>query len=174
MPERSSKGLIQVYTGDGKGKTTAALGLAMRAAGQGMKVAFIQFLKGEICGEHMFVSCYKPFDIIQPGGGTSFAKSGDQLIQEVQQTLALAEEKMLSGKYELLILDEVLVAIHKGLISSGQLAGLLDKKPDPVELVLTGRNAPVELLERADLVTEMRMIRHPFNRGIAARRGIEY
>lgn len=174
MPERASNGLIQVYTGDGKGKTTAALGLAMRAVGQGMKVAFIQFLKGEVCGEHMFVSLHKPFNMAGTGTGSSFAKLEERLREEARQALIYAEEQMLTGDYDLLILDEVLVAIHKGLISVEQVLRLLDKKPGPVELVLTGRNAPVELLERADLVTEMRMVKHPYTRGIPARRGIEY
>jgi cob(I)alamin adenosyltransferase len=174
MPEKINRGLVQVYTGDGKGKTTAALGLAMRATGQGMRVGFIQFLKSEPCGEHFFVSWHHPFEIVQMSAGDSVTKPQQQLREEAQQTLAYAEEQMMSGNYQLLILDEVLVAVHKGLITSGQVLNLLEKKPDSVELVLTGRYAPPEIVERADLVTEMHMIKHPFNRGVAARRGIEY
>lgn len=174
MSKRTDNGLIQVYTGDGKGKTTAALGLAIRAAGHGMRVGFLQFLKSEPCGEHLFMSQYHAFDIIQIGAGSGFTKSREQLSEEAQRTLAYAEEQMLNKGYDLLILDEILVAIHKGLITTQQVLDLLDKKPSSIELVLTGRYAPPEVVERADLVTEMHMIKHPFNQGIAARCGIEY
>jgi cob(I)alamin adenosyltransferase len=174
MPEKTNTGLIQVYTGDGKGKTTAALGLAVRASGQGMRVCFIQFLKGEPGGEHMFVSRYHPFDIVQTGIGSSFTKSKEELNKDAQQTLSFAEEKVLSDMYDLIILDEILVAVHKGLISTEQVLDLLDKKPDTMEIVLTGRYEVPEILQRADLVTEMRMIKHPFKQGIRARPGIEY
>ena len=174
MSEKTNEGLIQVYTGDGKGKTTAALGLAIRAAGHGMRVGFIQFLKGEPCGEHLFMSRYHPFDIVQISIGDSFTKSPEQLNEEAQRTLAYAEEQMLRGAYDLLVLDEIFVAIHKGLITAEQVLDLLDKKPDSIELVLTGRYAPAKVMERADLITEMNMIKHPFNQGIAARCGIEY
>jgi len=171
---KKEEGLILVYTGDGKGKTTAALGMAMRATGQGRKVAFIQFLKGESYGEHMFVSQYHPFDIIQISIGSSFNKPKEQLKQEAQRTLTCAEEQMLSGKYDLIILDEVFVAIYKSLITSAQVMGFLDKKPAAIDLLLTGRKAPAEIIQRANLVTEMLMIKHPYNEGIGARRGIEY
>ncbi len=174
MAEKVNRGLVHVYTGDGKGKTTAALGLAIRAVGHGMRVGFIQFLKSELCGEHFFVSRYHPFEIVQMSAEGSFTKPREQLSEEAQQTLAYAEEQMLSGNYDLLILDEVLVAIHKGQITSGQVLNLLERKPDSIELILTGRHAPPEIVERADLVTEMRMIKHPFNQGVPARRGIEY
>lgn len=174
MSEETSKGLIQVYTGDGKGKTTAALGLAIRAAGHGMRVGFIQFLKSEPCGEHLFMARYHPFDIVQMGTGDSFTKSWEELNEEAQRTLAYAEEQMLSGRYDLLILDEIFVTIHKSLITTKQVLDLLEKKPGSVELILTGRYAPPEIVQRADLVTEMHMIKHPFNQGVAARRGIEY
>ena len=174
MAEKTTRGLIQVYTGDGKGKTTAALGLAMRAAGHEMKVAFIQFLKGEPYGEHLFISQHHTFDIVQISVGSSFTKSKEQLAPEAQQTLAYAEEAMLSGDYDLVILDEILVAINLGLITTQQVLDLLAKKPDSLELVLTGRKAPPEIVQRADLVTEMRMVKHPFSEGIGARRGIEY
>lgn len=174
MAEKISKGLIHVYTGDGKGKTTAALGLAMRAAGQGMKVAFIQFMKGIPCGEHFFASQHHPFDIVQISVGDSFSKPEEQLSQEARQTLAYAEKEMLSGNYDLVILDEILIAANQGLITTRQVLDLLDKKPDSVELVLTGRKAAPEIVQQADLVTEMLMIKHPFNEGTIARRGIEY
>jgi cob(I)alamin adenosyltransferase len=174
MVEKNGKGLVHVYTGDGKCKTTAALGLAMRAAGQGIKVAFIQFIKGEPCGEHFFVKQYKPFEIVQISVGDSFKKSKKQLSQEAQQTLDYAEQEILSGEYELVILDEIFVAVSQGLITIKQLLELLDSKPVSVELVLTGRNAPPEIVQRADLVTEMLMIKHPFTEETSARRGIEY
>jgi cob(I)alamin adenosyltransferase len=174
MVEKNGKGLVHVYTGDGKGKTTAALGLAMRAVGQGMKVAFIQFIKGEPCGEHLFVKQYRPFEIVQISIGDSFKKSKEQLGQEAQQTLAYATQEILSQKYDLVVLDEIFVAISQGLIAVKQVQELLDSKPASVELVLTGRNAPSEISQRADLVTEMLMIKHPFTDGTTARRGIEY
>jgi cob(I)alamin adenosyltransferase len=174
MVEKNGTGLVHIYTGDGKGKTTAALGLAVRAVGQGMKVAFIQFIKGEACGEHFFVKQYKPFEIIQVSVGDSFKKSKKQLSQEAQQTLAYAEQEISSGKYDLVILDEIFVAISQGLITTKQVLELLDSKPASMELVLTGRNAPPEIAHRADLVTEMLMIKHPFTEGTGARRGIEY
>jgi len=174
MVEKNSKGLVHVYTGDGKGKTTAALGLAMRAVGQDMKVAFIQFIKGLPCGEHFFAKQYNPFEIVQISIGDSFKKSKEQSSQEAQQTLAYAEKEIASGKYDLVILDEIFVATNQGLITVKQVLDLLDMKPGSVELVLTGRKAPPEIVQRADLVTEMLMIKHPFTEGTSARRGIEY
>jgi cob(I)alamin adenosyltransferase len=174
MTSNNQKGLIQVYTGDGKGKTTAALGLAMRATGHGLKIAFIQFLKGIPAGEHIYTEKYKPFSIVQISKGDSFTKSTEQLKEEAQQTMVYAEKEMLSGNYDLVILDEIFVALGKGLITLEQVLDLLHKKPVPLELVLTGRGAPREVILEADLVTEMLMIKHPFNEGIAGRKGIEY
>jgi cob(I)alamin adenosyltransferase len=174
MTEKIPKGLIQIYTGDGKGKTTAALGLAIRATGQGMKVIVIQFIKGVSTGEQHFAAKHHHFDIVQLSVGDSFTKSTEQLKQEAQQTLVYAEKEMLSNKYDIVILDEIFVALGKKLISIEQVQDLLDKKPESVELVLTGRNAPKEIIQRADLATEMLMIKHPFNEGVGSRRGIEY
>ena len=174
MTKQNKKGLIQIYTGDGKGKTTAALGLAMRAAGHGLKIAFIQFLKGIPAGEHIYTEKYKPFSIVQVSKGDSFTKSTEQLKEEAQRTLVYAEKEMLSGKYDLVILDEIFVALSKELVTLEQVLDLLRKKPDELELVLTGRSAPKEIIQQADLVTEMLMIKHPFNEGIEGRKGIEY
>jgi cob(I)alamin adenosyltransferase len=170
----TAQGLIQIYTGEGKGKTTAALGLAMRASGQGLRVGFIQFLKNEPTGEHFFVERYHPFEIIQISTVSSFSKDKSQQLKEARKTLERVEKDMLSQKYDLIILDEVFIAVDKGLISVEELANLLKKKPSSLEMVLTGRYAPPEIIQMADLVTEMHLVKHPYQSGVPARRGIEY
>ena len=173
--EATLEGLIQVYTGDGKGKTTAALGLALLATGQGMRVIIIQFVKGDhTCGEHLFVAKYHPFDIVQPNTENSFAQTLEGLRPVTKRTLAFAEETILGGNYDMVILDEIFVAMSKGLITSTQVLDLMSQKPKEMELILTGRGVTQEIIRQADLVTEMTAIKHPFIKGIAARRGIEY
>ena len=174
MTENTSKGLVQVYTGDGKGKTTAALGQALRAAGQGMKVIIIQFLKGERGGEHLFAEKYGAFEIRQFSQGNIFAKKDEQLREEALAALKFAEETIKGGKYDMVVLDEVFIAHWRGFISPQQILDLIRDKPRHVELVLTGRKAPQEVIKEADLVSEVLMIKHPFNEGVKQRRGIEY
>ena len=169
-----TRGLVQVYTGDGKGKTTAALGLAMRASGQNKRVGFIQFLKNEPGGEHFFVSRYHPFEIVQVSTENCFTGPEGKLRDEARQALALAREYLVSGSYDLLVLDEIFIAVWRKMITAGQVIELIEMKPESLELVLTGRYAPQEIIDRADLVTEMRAVKHPIRSGITARRGIEY
>jgi cob(I)alamin adenosyltransferase len=169
------KGYVHIYTGDGKGKTTAALGLALRAAGAGMKVFIAQFLKGKASSE--FIPLAKLSDSI------TFAQYGrDCLIKdkptEEDKDLALrglkeASEAVVSEKYDLVILDEVIVAVLFDLLSLDDLLDLIKKKPDHVELVFTGRKAHPKLIEAADLVTEMKEIKHYYTQGVLARAGIE-
>ncbi len=175
MASNGSLGLVQVYTGDGKGKTTAALGLALRASGHGLRVGFLQFVKGYArCGEHRFVEKYPAFAIVQPNTRSAFRQSGDEQRQAAAQALALAREALVSGAYDLLILDEVLTARQMALLTTADVLSLIAEKPPGLELVLTGRGAPPEVIAAADLVTEMVPHKHPFQRGIKARRGIEY
>lgn len=174
-PAEPRKGLIQIYTGDGKGKTTAALGQAMRAAGQGLKVIMVQFVKGDPnSGEHLFLKKYPSFEIVQPNKGNCFAQPREELKAAVDKARELANKYLTDGNYDVVILDEIFVAVNMGLMSVGELSELIDKKPEKTELVLTGRNAPPEIVRRADLVTEMLMIKHPYIDGVEARRGIEY
>jgi len=171
------RGLIQIYTGDGKGKTTAAFGQALRAAGQGLKVFIIQFLKGE--GESGERTALKGNPLIQI---ETFGRKGwvarDRPDPEdkkwVQKGLARALEVMEEGRVDLLILDEVNVAVAYGLLRIEEVLDLSDQKPAGMELILTGREAHPQILERADLVTEMKQVKHPAQRGVKARRGIEY
>jgi cob(I)alamin adenosyltransferase len=174
MIENKIRGLIQIYTGNGKGKTTAALGLAMRASGHGMKIIMIQFMKGVDSGEFSFIDKYHPFEIVQVSQGDCFIKPEEQLQIEANNTLDRALDEILSLKYDMVILDEIFVALHLNLLKIEQVIDLIDKKPEKLELVLTGRYAPLQIIERADLVTEMVMVKHPFTKGIAARCGIEY
>lgn len=174
MADREFKGLIQIYTGDGKGKTTAALGQALRASGQGLRVIFIQFLKSQVCGEHLLVGKANLFEIVQFGEGDLFKKPEEQLLKESQQAYDLAEKSLTCGDYDMVILDEIFVAHWRGLINLKQILLLMDKKPANVELIMTGRKAPQEVIKRANLATEMLMIKHPFAEGVPQRRGIEF
>jgi cob(I)alamin adenosyltransferase len=174
MTEGQFKGLIQVYTGDGKGKTTAALGQAIRACGQGLKVIFIQFLKSQSGGEHNFAEKFKPFEIIQFGKGDLFKKPDDELLRETGEAYEFAKKALVSGRYDLVILDEIFVAHWRGFLSLQQVLDLMQMKPANVELIMTGRKAPQEVVKRADLVTEMLLIKHPFSEGVQQRKGIEY
>ena len=174
---RLQKGLIQVYTGNGKGKTTAALGLALRAVGRDLKVVMIQFLKGnQETGELNMGKRLSPDFVIKPMGRDGFVDSANP--DEEDNNLARAAlkeaETILDGKQcDLLILDEINVAISLGLLHEAEVLQLMDNKPDAVELVLTGRNAPESVLAKADLVTTMTCTKHYFNQGQGARIGIE-
>lgn len=171
----NTKGLIQVYTGDGKGKTTAALGQAMRAAGQGLKVVMVQFVKGDSnSGEHLLLRKYPILEIIQPNEGNCFTQPKQELQAAVDKACELARKYLAEEKYDMVILDEIFIATGMGLLSVSDIIKLIEAKPDKTELILTGRNAPPEIVKMADLVTEMLMIKHPFIEGTAARKGIEY
>jgi cob(I)alamin adenosyltransferase len=177
LAKEGFQGKIQVYTGDGKGKTTAALGLAFRAIGHGLRVLMIQFMKGEDkTGELLAAEKLAPWLTIKPMGRSGFIAKGypapeDQVL--AARALDFAKQEMLGGKYNLLILDEINVALDFGLLSFESVLDLLQNKPDTVELVLTGRNADPRLLEKADLVTEMKNHKHYFAQGVPDRKGIE-
>jgi len=174
MAEQDFRGLVQVYTGDGKGKTTAALGQALRASAQGLRVIFIQFLKTQPGGENFFADKYKPFEIIQFGKGDLFKKGEEEILRETRAAYDFAVNALTGGKYDVVVLDEIFIANWRGMISLPQVLELIKIKPPGVELILTGRKAPQEVVRQADLVTEMLMIKHPFSEGIHQRKGIEY
>ena len=176
--KRLSQGMIQVYTGDGKGKTTAALGLAFRAVGHGLRVYMIQFLKGNIYyGEIATAKQLAPnLTIKQMGRGCLLERReipDPEDMQAAQEGMALAQEILQKGDYDIVILDEITVALDLGLVHTKEVIQLMDERPPHVELVLTGRYAPSEIIERADLVTEMKEIKHYYEQGIEARIGIE-
>jgi len=169
------KGYIQVYTGNGKGKTTAALGLALRAAGAGLKVFFVQFMKGIRSSEAIALEKLSSHITIRQYGSGSFINytPNEQDIRAAQQGLKEVREAMLSGRYQVIILDEANVAGRYNLFSVEDLLGLIRIKPDDVELVITGRDADHRIIEAADLVTEMKEVKHYYMDGVAARDGIE-
>ncbi len=173
---RLERGLVEVYTGDGRGKTTAAIGLAFRAVGHGLRVHIIQFMKGDE-GYGEFISCRAHPDItIEQYGRREFVNLAEPSTVDVemaQRGLARAREVLSSGRADVVILDELNVAVGFGLVSVEEVLALLDMRPPHVELLITGRMAPAELLERADLVTEMREVKHPFSQGVLARKGID-
>lgn len=170
------KGFIQIYTGDGKGKTTAALGLALRAVGSGLSVLIVQFLKGREQGEIRAAEMMDKLRIVQ-SGAEEFVNETNPSAEDVElarRGVAIARKALMSNEYDLVILDEVNIAVQLGIIGIQDVLTLIDCKPSPVELVLTGRGAPPEFIEKADLVTEMRNIKHYHDRGIESREGIEY
>ncbi|MCK4425147.1 MAG: cob(I)yrinic acid a,c-diamide adenosyltransferase [Deltaproteobacteria bacterium] len=166
---------IHVYTGDGKGKTTAALGLVLRAVGAGWRVLFTQFLKhGEFSEIRALKKLGDQVTIRQYGSGRFIkGRPSEKEIEMARTGLSEIMQVMEKGRYDLIVLDEINVAVHFGLIPLEGVISLLEKRPQDVELVLTGRWAPKEIMERADLVTEARMIKHYFSKGVRAREGTE-
>ena len=175
--ESLSQGLVEVFTGDGKGKTTAALGAVIRALGQGLRVYIAFFMKGDYpYGERSILSQLPNVDLAS-FGGLEFVDPANVKPEDREQSrlaLSAAREAMLSGNYDVVVLDEVNVAVAWKLVELDEVIKLIRDKPTGVELILTGRKADNEIIKRADLVTECRKIKHPYDKGIKCRRGIEY
>jgi cob(I)alamin adenosyltransferase len=177
MPE---KGLIIVYTGKGKGKTTAALGIALRAVGHGYKVGMIQFIKGEwFYGELTSSKRLEPeFELIAAGRGFVGIIDDDHPIEDHQKAaknaIEVAKQKIASGIYDIMILDEVNYAAKLNLISQQDILGVIASKPEKTSLVLTGNYVSEAIMNAADLVTEMKEIKHPYQKGIKAKKGIDF
>jgi cob(I)alamin adenosyltransferase len=171
-------GYVQVYTGDGKGKTTASLGLVCRAAGYGHRSSIVSFLKGDPnYGELRFIREHMPMVEYHLAGRMSFVDPADPDPEDVAiaaEGMRIACEAIASGDFHVVVLDEVNVAVQLGLVDEDELIAVLDGRPEHVEVVLTGRDASERIKERADLVTEMRMVKHFYEAGIPARRGIEF
>jgi cob(I)alamin adenosyltransferase len=171
------QGMIQVYTGDGKGKTTAALGLACRAIGHGYKVLIIQFLKGKHdYGELKTAKMLSPHLTIRPMGRGCRVNRENPDPEDIKishEAMLIARKEIVGRKNDVVILDEINVAVDLGLVQIDELLSLLDNRPPDVELILTGRYAPAEIIKRADLVTEMVEIKHYYQQGIKSREGIE-
>jgi len=175
--EPFTKGLVQIFTGDGKGKTSAALGAVLRALGHGLRVYFVYFMKGDYpYGERSILSSLSNVDMASFGqkGFVDPANVKPEEKEQARLALAAAREAMLSGNYDLVVLDEVNLAVAWKLVELDEVVRLINDKPQNVELILTGRRADAKLVQMADLVTEMLKIKHPYDKGIKARQGIEY
>ena len=169
------KGYVQVYTGEGKGKTTAALGLAIRALGAGMSVYIAQFAKGMEYSEIKALKRFAPQLVLHQWGRDCFIrrKPEEEDIELAKKGFDHATRAMTSGEYDLIIMDEANIASYYDLITVDDLIAFIDKKPEAVELVITGRKADERVMERADLVTRMVEVKHYYQQGVEARKGIE-
>jgi cob(I)alamin adenosyltransferase len=171
------QGFVQIYTGNGKGKSTAAIGQAVRAAGFGLKTYIAQFMKEYPYNELISLKYLSEWIAIEQFGGDEFVYKkelpGEEELAKAKKGLKTAREKMLNGEYDIVILDEAIVAIYFKLIRTEELIEFIKIKPENVELILTGRYCPEELIDLADLVTEMKEVKHYYQRGITSRRGIE-
>lgn len=179
MSPRLKKGLVQVYTGDGKGKTTAALGQGFRSIGRGLKVCMIQFLKGANSGELLTVKRLEPdFRIFRFEKNRGFFwtltdEQKQELKAEIDTGFAFAKDLLVKDECDLLILDEIMGVLQNKLLTIEEVVDFIRHKPEHVELILTGRNVPPEIAELADLITEMKEVKHYFAQGVPARVGIE-
>ena len=178
MTKKSAKGLVQIFTGEGKGKTTAALGAVLRAAGHGLKISIIFFIKGHSSqGEYKTLAALPNVNVASFGLRQFIHKNSAINPAEkaqAQAALAAAREDVTGGEFDLVVLDEINVAVDFHLLGVQEVLQLIKDKPPRVELILTGRNADKKLIEIADLVTEMGKIKHPFDKGVKARKGIEF
>lgn len=171
------KGLIHIYCGDGKGKTTAAMGLALRSAGAGRRVLVLQFFKDGNSSEVKALKNFATVDVVEQTRrfGFSWTLSEEELREAKAYYSSLLEDAMAKSKeYGLLVLDEAMSACTTGMIQEERLLELLREKPDALEVVMTGRNPSQALMDQADYVTEMRKIKHPFDQGVPARLGVEF
>jgi cob(I)alamin adenosyltransferase len=169
--------MVQIYTGDGKGKTTAALGLALRAVGHGLKVIMIQFMKGQINYGELESAKHLPGLVIEQYGRPDFVNPEDPAEQDIafaRKALARARDVIRQKEYDIVILDEINVAVAYGLIPVQKVIALIKKPPADKEIILTGRYMPEEFVEYADLISEVREVKHHFQKNIPARKGIEY
>jgi cob(I)alamin adenosyltransferase len=175
-PEKLARGLIRIHTGNGKGKTTTALGLAMLAVGRGLKVSIVHFLKGRTTGENLAAPRFSPELTIRYFGRPGFINrspnSEDKAL--VREGWDFVRGILAGGEYDLVVLDEINRALSLGLISVQEVIEALNQRPPGVEVVLTGRQAPDELIAIADIVTEMYLVKHYYQAGVQARRGIEW
>ncbi|MBI2324745.1 MAG: cob(I)yrinic acid a,c-diamide adenosyltransferase [Chloroflexi bacterium] len=179
---RHRKGLVLVFTGDGKGKTTAAIGLSVRAAGHGMRVRIIQFIKGSWrTGEQATLRRLAPeIELTRAGRGFTIERLRDARISDEEHGTAAragfeeARDVVAAGAVDVVVLDEILGAITADLISLPEVLALIAAKPPMLHLILTGRDAPAAIIDAADLVTEMRLVKHPFTAGVVAQKGVEF
>jgi cob(I)alamin adenosyltransferase len=175
--DRHRRGVVIVLTGDGKGKTTSAFGQLLRAVGQGYRVCVIQFMKGRKYGEHLAAEKYLPEVTIHLAGLDSFVMRGNPAPVDIElalQGLELARIEIASGAYDMIILDEINVAVDFNLIPLCDVLDLIRTRPPDLDLILTGRYAPVEILNLADTVSEVREVKHHYHAGVKDRAGIEY
>ncbi|MBF0102716.1 MAG: cob(I)yrinic acid a,c-diamide adenosyltransferase [Desulfobacterales bacterium] len=169
------KGYIHVYTGDGKGKTTAAIGLSLRAAGAGLHVYFAQFLKQGNYSELIALKRFSDKITVQQFGTGRFVKGNPSIADKdsAHEGLNCVKRAMFSDEFQMIVMDEVNLAVYFNIIEETHLLEMLNQKPEDMELIITGRNATPTLIERADLVTEMKAIKHYYSHGVVARVGIE-
>lgn len=176
--EQDISGRVLLFTGDGKGKTTAALGMALRASGHGLRTLALQFIKSDSkSGEIAALKCCAGVEVRQCGLGFVPQESDPEFADHraaAQKALALAEESLAGGKYDLIVLDEICVAVAKGLIEEARVVEIMKRTPAGVRLVLTGRGATERLIAHADTVTEMRCVRHGLQSGRTAQEGVEF
>ncbi len=168
------RGLVIVHTGDGKGKTTAALGLAIRAFGAGLKVLILQFIKGRKLSGELVALKTLGIEVKQCGLGFVTEENFAEQLKAAREAIDLARAEISSGAWDLIILDEINYAVKFGLVDASEVLSLLEVRPPTLHLVFTGRDALPELIDAADLVTEMKLVKHPFRQGVTAQAGIEF
>ena len=177
QPHKLERGLVQVYTGNGKGKTSAAFGAALRAAGRGFKVYVIQFVKGGFDYGELHIAEKIPNLKLNAFGRGKFITETPPAAEDVhfaREAFDLARKVVEGGEYDMVVLDEINVVVNLKMVGVDDVVGLIKSKPKHVELILTGRYAPAQIIEAADLVTEMKEIKHPYAKGVPPRKGIEY